>query len=85
MSRPPKNMAISVGDRPTARAHERRENAQLLMTRYVIERLRSRLSLKMSNRSGLLAPELGAVVVEPTRVGIGCRLERFRNSGPVAA
>jgi hypothetical protein len=45
MSRPPKNMAISVRDRLTARAHERRENAQLLMTRYVIERLFFRLSL----------------------------------------
>lgn len=45
MSRPPKNMAISVRDRLTARARERRENAQLLMTRYVIERLLFRLSL----------------------------------------
>ena len=44
MSRPPKNMAISVRDRLTARARERRENAQLLMTRYVIERLLFRLS-----------------------------------------
>lgn len=46
MSRPPKNMAVSVRDRLTARARARRENAQLLMTRYVIERLRSRLSLE---------------------------------------
>jgi hypothetical protein len=38
-------MAISVRDRLTARARERRENAQLLMTRYVIERLLFRLSL----------------------------------------
>ncbi|MFZ5793809.1 MAG: nucleotidyl transferase AbiEii/AbiGii toxin family protein [Pseudomonadota bacterium] len=45
MSRPPKNMAVSVRDRLTARARERRENAQLLMTRYVIERLLFRLSL----------------------------------------
>lgn len=44
MSRPPKNMAISVGNWLTARARERRENAQLLMTRYVIERLLFRLS-----------------------------------------
>jgi hypothetical protein len=35
----PKNIAISVRDRLTHRARERRENAQLLMTRYVIERL----------------------------------------------
>ncbi len=45
MSRPPKNFAISVRDRLTARARERRENAQLLMTRYVIERLLYRLSV----------------------------------------
>ena len=45
MTRPPKNMAISVRDRLTARARERRENAQLLMTRYVIERLLFRRSL----------------------------------------
>jgi hypothetical protein len=45
MSRPPKNMAISVRDRLTERARERRENALLLMTRYVIERLLFRLSL----------------------------------------
>jgi hypothetical protein len=45
MSRPPKNVAISVRDRLTARARERRENAQLLMTRYAIERLLFRLSL----------------------------------------
>lgn len=45
MSRPPKNIAISVRDRLTARARERRENAQLLMTRYVIERLLYRLSV----------------------------------------
>jgi len=45
VSRPPKNIAISVRDRLTARARERRENAQLLMTRYVIERLLYRLSV----------------------------------------
>lgn len=45
MSRPPKNIAISVRDRLTARARSRRENAQLLMTRYVIERLLYRLSI----------------------------------------
>jgi hypothetical protein len=45
VSRPPKNIAISVRDRLTARARERRENAQLLMTRYVIERLIYRLSV----------------------------------------
>lgn len=44
MKRPPKNIAISVRDRLTARARERREDAQLLMTRYVIERLLYRLS-----------------------------------------
>jgi Nucleotidyl transferase AbiEii toxin, Type IV TA system len=40
----PKNIAISVRDRLTQRARERRENVQLLMTRYVIERLLYRLS-----------------------------------------
>ncbi|CAH0496394.1 hypothetical protein NVSP9465_01427 [Novosphingobium sp. CECT 9465] len=40
----PKNVAISVRDRLVARARSRRENAQLLMTRYVIERLLYRLS-----------------------------------------
>jgi len=40
----PKNVAISVRDRLVARARNRRENAQLLMTRYVIERLLYRLS-----------------------------------------
>lgn len=45
MSRPPKNIAVSVRARLTGRARARRENAQLLMTRYVIERLLYRLSL----------------------------------------
>src|SRR3546814_5431581 len=40
----PKNVAISVRDRLVARARSRRENAQLLMTHYVIERLLYRLS-----------------------------------------
>lgn len=44
MSPAPKNVAISVRDRLVARARSRRENAQLLMTRYVIERLLYRLS-----------------------------------------
>lgn len=44
MSAAPKNIAISVRDRLVARARSRRENAQLLMTRYVIERLLYRLS-----------------------------------------
>lgn len=44
MSRPPKNVAVSVRDRLTALARSRRENAQLLMTRYAIERLLYRLS-----------------------------------------
>lgn len=44
MSQAPKNVAISVRDRLVARARSRRENAQLLMTRYVIERLLYRLS-----------------------------------------
>lgn len=39
-----KNVAISVRDRLVARARSRRENAQLVMTRYVIERLLYRLS-----------------------------------------
>ncbi|HEV2597730.1 nucleotidyl transferase AbiEii/AbiGii toxin family protein [Sphingopyxis sp.] len=43
MSRAPKNIAISVRDRLVSRARDRRENAQLLMTRYVIERLLYRL------------------------------------------
>jgi hypothetical protein len=45
MSRAPRNVAISVRDRLTQRARERRENVQLLMTRYVIERLLYRLGM----------------------------------------
>lgn len=44
MSPARRNVAISVRDRLVARARSRRENAQLLMTRYVIERLLYRLS-----------------------------------------
>lgn len=40
-----KNMAVSVRARLTNQARERKENAQLLMTRYVIERLLWRLSI----------------------------------------
>ena len=43
MTKAPKNIAISVRDRLTHRARERRESSQLLMTRYVIERLLYRL------------------------------------------
>ncbi|RYG01546.1 MAG: nucleotidyl transferase AbiEii/AbiGii toxin family protein, partial [Caulobacteraceae bacterium] len=35
MSETPKNMAASLRGRLTNRARERKENAQLLMTRYV--------------------------------------------------
>jgi Nucleotidyl transferase AbiEii toxin, Type IV TA system len=45
MSETPKNMAVSARARLTNRARERKENAQLLMTRYVIERLLWRLSV----------------------------------------
>lgn len=41
----PKDMAKSVRARLTNRARDRKENAQLLMTRYVIERLLWRLSV----------------------------------------
>jgi len=41
----PKDMAVSARARLTNRARERKENAQLLMTRYVIERLLWRLSV----------------------------------------
>jgi len=41
----PKNMGVSVRERLTQRARERRENAQLLMTRYAIERVLYRLSI----------------------------------------
>jgi len=41
----PKNIGVSIRDRLTQRARERRENAQLLMTRYVIERVLYRLSV----------------------------------------
>lgn len=44
MSLRPKNMGVSVRARLTQRARGRRENAQLLMTRYGIERLLYRLS-----------------------------------------
>jgi hypothetical protein len=40
----PKNIAVSVRARLTDRARQRRENAQLLMTRYAIERILYRLS-----------------------------------------
>lgn len=45
MTKAPANMAASARARLTQRARERRENAQLVMTRYVIERLLYRLSL----------------------------------------
>ena len=41
----PKNMGVSIRERLTQRARERRENAQLLMTRYAIERVLYRLSI----------------------------------------
>ncbi len=41
----PKNIGVSVRDRLTQHARERRENAQLLMTRYAIERVLYRLSV----------------------------------------
>jgi hypothetical protein len=41
----PKNIGVSVRDRLTQHARERRENAQLLMTRYAIERVLYRLSI----------------------------------------
>ena len=43
--KPPKNMGVSIRVRLTQRARERRENAQLLMTRYAIERVLYRLSI----------------------------------------
>jgi len=43
VTKAPKNIAISVRDRLTHRARERRESSQLQMTRYVIERLLYRL------------------------------------------
>ncbi|MDR3511054.1 MAG: nucleotidyl transferase AbiEii/AbiGii toxin family protein [Caulobacteraceae bacterium] len=45
MTRTPVNLAASARVRLTQRARERRENAQLVMTRYAIERLLYRLSL----------------------------------------
>ena len=41
----PKNIGVSVRDRLTQHARERRENAQFLMTRYAIERVLYRLSV----------------------------------------
>lgn len=41
----PKDMAVSARARLTAKARERKEDAQLLMTRYAIERLLWRLSV----------------------------------------
>lgn len=41
----PKNIGVSVRDRLTQHARERRKNAQLLMTRYAIERVLYRLSV----------------------------------------
>ncbi|TXL72419.1 nucleotidyl transferase AbiEii/AbiGii toxin family protein [Vineibacter terrae] len=45
MTKAPVNLAASARARLTQRARERRENAQLVMTRYAIERLLYRLSL----------------------------------------
>ena len=45
MTKTPVNLAASARARLTQRARERRENAQLVMTRYAIERLLYRLSL----------------------------------------
>ena len=45
MTKAPKNIGLSIRNRLTQRARERRENAQLLMTRYVIERVLYRLSV----------------------------------------
>ena len=45
MTKAPVNLAASARARLTQRARERRENAQLAMTRYAIERLLYRLSL----------------------------------------
>ena len=45
MTKAPENIALSIRNRLTQRARERRENAQLLMTRYVIERVLYRLSV----------------------------------------
>lgn len=45
MTKAPVNLAVSARARLTQRARERRENAQLVMTRYAIERLLYRLSL----------------------------------------
>jgi hypothetical protein len=41
----PKNIGVSIRERLTQHARERRENAQLLMTRYAIERALYRLSV----------------------------------------
>jgi hypothetical protein len=41
----PKNIGVSVRDRLIQRAREHRENAQLLMTRYAIERILYRLGV----------------------------------------
>ena len=45
MTKAPVNIAVSARARLTQRARDRRENAQLVMTRYAIERLLYRLSL----------------------------------------
>jgi predicted nucleotidyltransferase component of viral defense system len=45
MNKTPVNIAVSARARLTQRARDRRENAQLVMTRYAIERLLYRLSL----------------------------------------
>lgn len=45
MTKAPIKIAVSARARLTQRARDRRENAQLVMTRYAIERLLCRLSL----------------------------------------
>lgn len=66
----PKNIGVSVRDRLTQRARERRENAQLLMTRYA-KRPLSGISLPLETRRVDLRPILGRCKAALEREGYG--------------
>lgn len=66
MSDKPKNIAASVRDRLTNLARQRKENAQLLMTRYVIERLLWRLSVSPHHKLFVLKGAMLFALWTPT-------------------
>lgn len=67
MTRKPVNLAASVRARLTQRARARRENVQLVMTRYAIERLLYRLSLSAYREGFVLKGAMLFSLWAPTR------------------